>query len=344
MNNKRTTWLAGLLVVQLVIVGIVLLNQGGFRDAMQGPLLAFEAAEVDQILIVEGLADGEGSSLRLSKQDDRWLLPRDLPADQSRVTDLLSKLADLRAPWPVATSASARERFEVAETNRQRHLHLQAAGATVAELYLGTSPGFRRLHVRIPAANEIFDVDLAHFQLPTAVDDWLDRGLLQARGELVALARDDHWRLARSDAGWMLDDGAADSNQAEQMAARLANLRVLGVAVDAEAATPTAAAAERMVATFSVTDSEGRYVLRLEAEPGATEYLITSDRQPGRFRLAGFIAEQLLVDASLLASGPPSASDGAAVSGATEATPAATPAAIPAATPADAAEKVAEGE
>lgn len=329
MNDNRTNWLAGLLVVQLVIIGIVLLNQGGFREAMQDPLLGFDPVDVDHILIVEGLADGDGSSLRLSKQDDRWLLPRDLPADQARVTDLLAKLADLRAPWPVATSASARERFEVAETNRQRHVHLQAAGVTVAELYLGTSPGFRRLHVRVPAANEIFDVDLAHFQLPTAVDDWLDRGLLQARGELVALARDDHWRLARSDAGWMLDDGAADSNQAEQMAARLANLRVLGVAAtddDAEAVAGTDAAtavdAQRVVATFGITDSEGRYVLRLEGERGASEYLVTSDRQPGRFRLAGFIAEQLLVEASVLAPDPASAADAAE----------------------DAAEKVAEGE
>jgi len=351
MNNRRITWLAGLLVIQLLVVAALLVGRGSFREPETGPLLTFDPAAIDRIRIeeftgaaIEGAAiEGgafEGGAIELHRSGDRWLLTAaaksgaadagaeaaateaasseapvgDVPADLDKVDKLLEKLAGLKAPWPVATSATARERFEVTDENRQRLVRLQSGGQTAAELLLGTSPGFRRLHVRIPGMDEVYEVDLTHFELSVSADEWVDRALLAAAGDVAAVAREGFWRLARSDDGWMLDDGAADSAAAEQMAARFANLRVLGVA---ETAGESAAA--EPVAVFVVTDTEGQHRLSLYAVADAAEYVLVSDRQPGRYRLAAFVAEQLLVeDAALL---PAATADEAAGDAEAEADP-----------------------
>lgn len=299
MNEKRIGLLAGLLLVQLVVFAGLLFARGGFTEPETGPLLAFDAAAIDGIVIEES----KDTRLTLRKQDDRWRVAEDaaggdVPVDDEKVEKLLEKLAELRAPWPVATTSAARERFEVGDENRQRHLLLQVGGRTAAELLLGTSPGFRRLHVRIPGADEIYEVDLTHFELSTTVDEWLDRAVLAADGAVSAVAREGQWRLARSDDGWMLDDGGADSNAAEQMTARFANLRVLGVA---DAGSPDASA--EPAARFTVTDEQGEYRLSLAGPVEGGEYVVTSDRVPGRFRLAAYVAEQLLAEGATLLPG-----------------------------------------
>ncbi|MBX3706153.1 MAG: DUF4340 domain-containing protein [Pseudomonadales bacterium] len=289
MSGRRIGWLVGLLVVQLLLFVALLAGRGGFREPDNEPLLVFATDSVDGLEITEGSAE----PLRLALTDGRWTLPSGAPADSAKIEDVLNKLADLRAPWPVATSAAARARFEVADDNRQRHVRLLAGERAVAELYLGTSPGFRRLHARVPGQDAVYEVDLTHFQLSAAADEWLDRGLLQAAGEVTAIAREGAWRLARSDAGWMLDDGAADTGAAEQMASRFTNLRVLGLVPDDAAPAETRA-------TFLVTDANGTHRLTLGVGATENEYELTSDRFPGRFRLAAFLAEQLLVEADAL--------------------------------------------
>jgi len=305
MNEKRIGLLAGLLVLQLLAFAGLLLARGGFSEPETGPLLAFDTAAVDGIVIEES----KDKTLTLKKQEGHWRVDGSdsggvIPVDAEKADKLLEKLAGLRAPWPVATTTAARERFEVGDENRQRHLLLQAGGKTAAELLLGTSPGFRRLHVRIPGADEIYEVDLTHFELATSVDEWLDRAVLAADGAVSAVARDGQWRLARSDDGWMLDDGAADSNAAEQMADRFANLRVLGVAGPAQADE-----ASKPATRFTVTDEKGQYTLSLHGPVEGGEYVIVSDRTPGRFRLAAYVAEQLLAEGAMLLPGanPPAA-------------------------------------
>jgi len=311
MKDQRIAWLAGLLIVQLLVVAALLIGRGGFSEPETGPLLAFDTAAIDGMVIEEG----KDKSITLARKEGRWFLAGpaavdgssagDVPADPEKVEKLINKLAGLRAPWPVATTASARERFEVGDANSQRHVLLQTGGKTAAELLAGTSPGFRRLHVRIPGADAVYEVDLTHLEMSTAADEWVDRAVLAATGNITAVAREGRWRLARSDEGWMLDDGAADSNAAEQMAERFANLRVLGVAAPAAGGDSTEPAA-----VFAVTDDKGPYRVSLYGAPDSTKYVITSDRQPGRFRLASFVAEQLQVEGATLLPGtnPPAGS------------------------------------
>jgi hypothetical protein len=291
-TNRRAALLSALLALQLVVIAAVLLTEHGVGGAEDGPLLAFESDGVDEIRIS---ATDDGAGVVVSREANGWRLPDGYPADADKVNDVLNRLGNLRAGWPVATSAGASTRFEVAPGAHQRHVVLLAQGEVVADLYLGTSPGYQRVHARRADADPIFSVALANYQLPVNADEWLDKSLLQPRGFLAAVARVGDWQLARGDDGWLIDGEPADQDAASRLERRLVELRVTGVATAPEAdALP--------VAVFEITDPQGPYRLSIYAGDTGNDHRVASDRRDGYFRLASYLADQLLVDRPALSS------------------------------------------
>ncbi|MDZ7670411.1 MAG: DUF4340 domain-containing protein [Gammaproteobacteria bacterium] len=288
--NGRINLLSGLLAVQLVIIAGVFLLDSGYGEARQGPLLDFTADAVDEISISDG---ADGQTLTLSRDEDGWRLPDGLPADAARISDVLSKLAGLQAPWPVATSAAAIERFEVADDQHQRRLVLRADDTTVADLYLGTSPGYQQVHARRAGDSAVYPVDLANYQVPAGAGEWLDKTLLQPRGEISAVVRAGAWTLHSGETGWLVDEVAADQDAAAELVRRLQQLRVTGIAeAPGEAAEP--------VASLRITDADGTFELRLFGGGDQAPYQVRSERRDGYFELAAHVAERILLDAAAL--------------------------------------------
>lgn len=305
--SGRISLLGALLALQLVIIAAVLFMESGAGGADQGPYLDFIADAVDTVEIT----GEENDALVLTRDGDGWRLPDGLPADRAKVDELLQRLQDVDAPWPVATSGSARERFEVTDENHQRHLVLRSDGEAVVDLYLGTSPGYQRSHARRAGDDAVYSVEVATFQVPAAAREWLDKALLQASGDVQAVTREGAWTLTRADDGWQLGGAgvegegpvAADAEAAERLARRFAELRVMGTAAEpaGDAAPPT---------RFQVTDADGEYTLSLW-EHGENEPLtVRSSRREGHFELASYVANQLLQEGAALL--PPEESAAAA--------------------------------
>jgi len=290
--SGRIGVLSALLGIQLLIIAVVLFVESGAVGGDSGPWLEFDRAAVDGIRI----AGGEDQAVTIQRDGESWQLDGGLPADGAKVSEVLDRLDGLDPPFPVATSAAARKRFEVTEDNHQRHVVLTAGDETVAEVYLGTSPGYQQVHARRAADGEVFAVGLANFQVPAAPDQWLDKTLLQARGEVQAVNRRGAWTLSRSGEGWQVSGPGEDATAvaaadaaAGDLARRFSDLRVMGVAE-----TPSAGA--EPAAEFDVTDAEGQYVLTLYGDADGSAYLVTSSRRDGHFELAGYLAEQMLVE------------------------------------------------
>ena len=300
--SGRVNLLAGLLALQLVIIAAVLLMETGFGEPEQGAFFSFESEEVDEIRIT---GDGEdASTLILTRTEDGWRLPDGFPADDNKVRDVLDRLTNLRSPWPVATSSGAAERFEVTSDSFQRHVVLAAGGDTVADLYLGTSPGYQQVHARRADDNAVYSVGISNYQVPVAANDWLDKTLLQPKGAVSTVERLDGWRLTRTDEGWQLGDAAADQEAARELVRRLSELRVTGAAeVPEEGMEPSA--------TLAVTDEEGSYQLALFADDEDGQYRVRSDRREGVFSLAGYLAEQILLEREALVAGDEPAAEAA---------------------------------
>ena len=291
--SGRIGLLGGLLAAQVVIIAGLLLASGVGSDAGAPHLLSFDPANVTKLSV-----SGEGETVGMARDGDIWRLqggtlngaPEGLPADGGKISEVLDKLAGLDAPWPVATSDDSAERFEVTEGNHQRRLVVEDADGPVADLLLGTSPGYRRVHARLSGASEVYSIDFSNYEAPTDADQWLDKALLAAKGQVSSVMLEDAWQLARQDDGWLIDGAPADTEAADDLVRRFTGLRVLGTSAE------QADAAGEPAGVFAVTDEDGEHRLTLFHEAEENDYSLTSDRVAGRFEVATYIAEQMLAD------------------------------------------------
>lgn len=188
--DKSIKWLGGLLAAQLLFA--LLAFSGGTDLSAQRPdepLITFEPAALTGIRI-EG---PDGESVSLAKSDSGWSMPdaANAPAKPSKVEQLLKRLHGLKKGLAMATTAGARTRFEVAEEKFQRRVTLLKDDEPLGDLYLGTSPGLRRIHARVGGDDPIYSAAFAAYEAPAQPDGWLDTELLRIAGsELEAIELD----------------------------------------------------------------------------------------------------------------------------------------------------------
>ncbi len=338
--NTRIGLLGAVLAAQVLIIAVLLISSGVGAGEEARSLLPFEPVRTVSLDIAT-----EDEEVGLARDDDGWRLDGGLPADDGKVGEVLEKLAKASAAWPVATSASSAERFEVTEENFQRRLVVESESGETATLYLGSSPGYRRVHARADGADEVYSIDFSNYEAPADVDQWLDKKLLRPRGDVTAVARADGWALGlvaaeaakgqdtevtggaaadaagggaeddadtdpggdlsdsgQSDAAvggdmdgdtdgrdgrfWLVDGVRADAEAAARLVGRFADLSVLGIAEKTG----------ESKGSFTVLDGEGEYRLELFFEEDQDDYSVVSSRVDGRFEIATYIAEQMLID------------------------------------------------
>lgn len=317
--NRPT--LIALLAVQVAIVGAVIAVKSG-STGEPVPFLSFDAATVDALAI-----SGEDGEVELAKTDGDWRLPSGLPADSVKVGELIDKLVEADGSWPVATSASVQERFEVSDDNHQRRVKLSVGDEVVADVYLGTSPGYRKSHARRADDKDIFAIRFSNYEAGMKASDWLDKSLLRPSGEVAGLRYEGVFDLTKDEDGvWVEATGeAVDPAKVETLAARFTGLTVTGVSelapgeAVAEAERKAAQAAlmdeaegtdeadeaddffdeapaeepktpPRMV--FALVDDDGTQTLTVH-RVDASDYLATSDRVDGTYKMSSYIAEQM---------------------------------------------------
>ena len=321
--NKTT--LGALLGIQVVIVGVLLAARSGDIEEPE-PFLEFDAGIVDSLIVSN--SDG---SVSLAKVDGAWQLPNEVPAATLKVDTVLEKLAKASGGWPVANTGSTRERFEVTEDNHQRHILVKAGEDTLADIYLGTSPGYRKTHARRSEDGEVYAIGFSNYEAGVKPADWLDRSLLRPTGELAAVRRlpggfipagepdsesedesgDDEasaepvaeFALSKDDEnGWVSADGTElDQGKVETFAGRFKGLSVTGVS---EATLPDAATMD-----FVLTDEDGDQTLSVFALEDGEKYVAVSDRLPGAYELSKYIAEQMNAPLADLAPEAPAADE-----------------------------------
>ena len=282
MKQSTLVILAG---AQLLLVALVYgLQTGG--GAEPEPFLSFDLEIVDTLSV----ADAE-QSLTLTRTDDAWTVAGGLPADSGKIDRVLGKLAEAEGGWPVATSDSAMTRFEVTEEAHQRHVTVGGGDETLADIYLGTSPSYQRVHARHASGGPVYAIDFSNYEAGAKVSDWLQKSLLQPDGALQSVARqgESAWTLESTDDGWSAAGTTIDQDEAAEYTARFTGLNVLGL-VDAELP-------EEPTARFVLTDDVGAHELALFHLEEEDDFVATSNRYAGKFEIAKYVAERL--DASL---------------------------------------------
>ena len=242
--NRLTFWLTGLFAVQILLAGGLYVSKHSSTtfDSQQA-LLSFEQSVITKVVVQGENAEG---TVVLEKTAENWIMPQyqKLPVNQQKLMALLGKLADIKAGWPVVTSASSQKRFEVAESVFQRKLQLFNGDELVHELFLGTSPSYRKSHARVDDSTDIFSVKLAAHELPVSNVDWLDKGMLKISDVNRIKGKD--FDIARESNDWEVADVSPtaqealvlNANRANELAAVFEKMRVQDVVSDVSASSP----------------------------------------------------------------------------------------------------------
>lgn len=223
--------LAALLGVQLLAaIALSLAGRGSLVPAaLDSSLLSFDPAAITAIRI----AGSGGSGVTLTRGDKGWLIADlgDFPADGAKADALVEKLAGLKRPLPVGTSAESLKRHKVADDGFERKVTLESGDAAVATLLLGDSPGFRRIFARPAGDAAVYDLDLALFDVSNRTDDWLDRTNLRLGREEIQRVSTSDWTLVKGEDGWQLQgsEQAPDRSAVDDLLSRISNLGYRGV-------------------------------------------------------------------------------------------------------------------
>ena len=274
--------LGGLLAAQLLIVAVLMAAQaGGVREP--DPFLSFDAAAADAVEV-----SSQDGSVRLAREGEQWTLEGGPPADDSKVTEMLEKLADAAGGWPVATSDATAERFEVTEASHQRRIRIGAGDDELADIFLGTSPGYRRVHARHADGGDVYSIDFSNYEAGVKEGDWLERSLLRPEGTLSRIERtgEEGFTLTRSDDDvWEASDATLDADEVRTFVGRFTGLNVTG--------TFNGELPEPATAKYHLTDDDGVHELTLYQQDD--DYIATSNRIAGQFEVPSYIAERINV-------------------------------------------------
>jgi hypothetical protein len=180
--SRTQLYLVGLLIVQVLLI---LLVRSPFSKASAGvearALLPVLEAITPNRLEILGPDD---ESIRLAREGESWRVESldGFPADDEKVEELLSNLADLRVRRPVVSSGRYHETFKVADDVYERRIRLWAVAGSDAEvdLFIGSSPNFRTSHVRRAGEDAVYEVrGLSSYDVRPASSGWIERELVQ---------------------------------------------------------------------------------------------------------------------------------------------------------------------
>ncbi|MDC9701473.1 MAG: DUF4340 domain-containing protein [Alphaproteobacteria bacterium] len=140
-------------------------------------LLSFDAASVTELTI----RDNEGKHVALVRTASGWVLSEsgNFPADSKKVDTLLNKLTEIKGGPFIATSDGAAKRFRVTDNDFERKLSLEGSVGSLATLYLGTSLGTQKIHVRRAGEVGISQIPFVIWSVSTNSDEWMDGNVLQ---------------------------------------------------------------------------------------------------------------------------------------------------------------------
>ena len=222
--------IASLLFVLLIQAGIVAVvywsGEDSSHQAVAQALVPFDIDSIDEVQIV----DQYDNETVLQKAGDHWILPTlaSLPANPDMVQKLVQGISAQNI-WPIAHSTVARQRFQVADYHFQRSLTLSRAGKQLGTIYLGTSPGFRKVHARNSDQQAIYSISFNTFDAPAVRGTWLEPKLLQIRAPVSITA--DSYSLNREGGNWLAATGRApDERELQALLTALRTLQIDGVA------------------------------------------------------------------------------------------------------------------
>ncbi len=294
--NRKNLILSALLVLQIVLVVIALRPAATRAPEKKTFFPDLATSQVTKLVIRDADKD-----LTLVKKGDTWFVKSDAeyPADQKKITDLLDKLTGLSSKRLVARTRASHIRLKVDDEVFNRRIEI-LTGDVPATIFLGTSPTYKTLHVRMAGENEVYLVrDLSIWEAQTGRESWwktryLDLAadsltkvsLTNANGSFTLLKNDGNWRLENEDRP-LLDKAVRDFIDA---ARSISLLKYLGTEEKPEYGL------DKPAATLTVATSDGNTITVVIGPKNEEEnnHVVKADNSPFYVSVASYTVEDLL--------------------------------------------------
>jgi hypothetical protein len=264
----------------------------------------FAGLEADQVARLE-IRGGDGSEVQLSKGGDSWVLADagDYPVNPGAVPELLEKIVVLQTGRLVAETRASHERLEVADDAYAYQVELELEDGTVHTLYLGSTPSYGAIHVRVKGQDPVYLVsDLSSTDVMPQLSNWIDTSYFSVpQDQIVALALENQngtFEFEKSGDGWTMaglaEDETLDTSGVNALINQVSSIRMmrpLGI----EAEESYGLQEPSVVLVVHALGEEGTattYVLHVGAQSEEdNSYVLKSSESPYYIRVAEYVVQ-----------------------------------------------------
>ncbi len=218
--------LLGVLAVQFVLFALLTFRDENANNVKQTEtLVAVNFDKIDKVQI----EDFSKKTVELSKKDGKWSLPGlfNFPVSTDKIRDVLKKISEEKRTWPLGNTMVAAKQFEVTDEKFERKLSFYEGDKLVRTLYLGTSPGFKKVHARVDKEEKTYSLEFNAFDAPVAAKDWADHELYKLDRSKISQVKLKDFSLSQNAGAFVLDGLTAEEQtnktEAEALISRIVN-------------------------------------------------------------------------------------------------------------------------
>ncbi|MBN1315387.1 MAG: DUF4340 domain-containing protein [Anaerolineales bacterium] len=234
--KKHNQILAAVLAIQIILIVVVFWPSAPAAGGEDTLILGEIGIDDIQGLTIE---DADGNQIELLKSGGNWVLPKsaDFIAKQETVTDFLDKLVLINTGRLVTRTDSSHKRLQVSEEDFVRKIKVETSSGETKTLYVGSSPSYGAVHVRLAGQNETYlTSEITSWETNATVSSWIDTGYLRLEkddvvgitlqngsGELV-FTKDSEGNWSMEGLG---EDGELNTSNVSSLATRVTTVNML---------------------------------------------------------------------------------------------------------------------
>ncbi len=284
--SRSTKLLLLLLVLQAGLVVWVNLpsdDTGAFEA--DKPLLAVDAEGMDAVTIEQQ----DKTRLRIVRKDGGWVLPDkgDFPVLPAKFEKFADKLLNARRSWPVGKTPVAARQFRVTPDGFERRVRFLRGTEVLGDVFLGSSPGFRKVHARLDGGEHTYSIDFNAFEAPVEADQWYHTEILKTAVEDIGRIDLGGYALKAGDGGFqveaLLENERTDEEAVGKLVRNVSEVGFVDVLFDDGRALFDAG---KRVVEYTIEMKEGPPVTHTVVAPDEDgDYILKSSANPHYFKV-----------------------------------------------------------
>lgn len=249
------------------------------------PLLALDLESADAVTIEQ---KGD-PPLRLARKDAGWVLSGkgDFPVAPAKFEEFTEKLLEARRSWPVGRTLVAARQLRVTEEDFERRVRFLKGTEVLGDVFLGSSPGFRKVHARLDGDEHTHAIDFNAFDAPPDAGSWYDTEVLKTAVEDIARIDLGVYALKAGDGGFQVEglreNEETDAGPVKELVERVAGVGFRDVlSKDGKARFD----AGRAILEYVIKTKAGSAITHTVVSPKEGDhYILKSSTQPHYFEV-----------------------------------------------------------